>query len=60
MVKVEINGIEKQYEVGTTYEEIAKEYQAEYEDLIGLVCVNGKIRELFKRVKKDCKVSFFL
>lgn len=59
MVKVVINGIEKQYEEGTTYEQIAKEYQPEYKGLIGLVSVNGKIRELFKTVKKDCEVSFF-
>ena len=59
MVKVVINGIEKQYEEGTTFEQIAGEYQSEYNGLIGLVSVNGKIRELFKTVKKDCEVSFF-
>ena len=59
MVKVTVKGVEKQYEEGTTYEAIAKEYQNEYEDLIGLVSVDGRIRELFKTVKKDCKLSFF-
>ena len=59
MVKVLINGIEKQYEEGITFEQIAGEYQAEYDGLIALVSVNGKIRELFKTVKKDCQVSFF-
>ena len=59
MVTVTVNGEKKEYEAGTTYETIAKEYQGHYDSRIALVTVNGKIRELFKRVKKDCEVSFF-
>jgi len=59
MVTVTIAGEEKQYAEGTTYETIAQEYQEQYGGLIGLVAVNGKIRELFKQVKKDCEISFF-
>lgn len=59
LVNVEIAGKKKQYEQGITFEQIANEYQEEYGDLIGLVAVNGKIKELFKRLKKDCTVSFF-
>ncbi len=59
MVTVSILGEKKQYEVGTTYEEVVQEYQAQYDGLIGLVAVNGKIKELFKQVKKDCELSFF-
>lgn len=59
MVTVTINGKEKQYEEGTTYETIVQEYQEEYNHEIALVSVNGKIRELFKKVKKDCEISFF-
>lgn len=59
MVTVTIAGEEKQYAEGTTYEQIAEEYQEQYGGLIGLVSVNGKIRELFKQLKKDCELSFF-
>lgn len=59
MIKVTINGKEKQYEEGTTYETIVQEYQAQYNDTIALVSSNGKIQELFKKAKKDCEVSFF-
>lgn len=59
MVTVTINGEQKQYEQGTTYEVIANEYQEQYGGLIALVAANGKIRELFKKVKKDCTLTFF-
>ena len=59
MVTVTIEGNKKQYPVGTTYEAIAAEYQDRYEGLIGLVAVDGKIKELFKQLKKDCEISFF-
>ncbi len=59
MVTVTIDGERRQYEEGTTYETIVREYQEKYNNRIALVTVNGKIRELFKRVKKDCEVSFF-
>ena len=59
MIKVLVNGVSKKYAEGTTYEQIAKEYQEQYDGLIGLVAVNGKIRELFKTLKKDCEISVF-
>lgn len=59
MVTVTIHGEKKEYEEGTTYEIIVKEYQERYNNRIALVTANGKIRELFKKVKKDCEVSFF-
>jgi len=59
MITVEIAGQKKQYEKGISFEQIANEYQDEYNGLIGLVAVNGKIKELFKRLKKDCTISFF-
>ena len=59
MITVTIAGEKKQYEEGTTYEKIAQEYQEQYNGLIGLVAVNGKIKELFKQLKKDCELSFF-
>ena len=59
MAIVEILGEKKEYPLGTTFEQIANEYQEQYDGLIGLVTVNGKIRELFKRLNKDCSLTFF-
>ena len=58
MPKITINGAEKDYEKGATFEEIAKEYQKYYDDRIAAVMFNGKIRELMKTVKKDGVLSF--
>lgn len=46
---------------GTTFEEIAKSYQEDYKDLIVLACVDGKLRELNKEIKKrlQCEISYF-
>lgn len=55
---VTIHGVPLQYEMGTTYESIAQEYQDQYEHTIVLVFVNGKLQELRKRVKKDCTLEF--
>lgn len=59
MYTITINGEKKQYPQGITYEKIAEEYQAQYNNLIAVVSVDGKIRELFKEVTKDCTISFF-
>ena len=58
MVKIKINGEEKLYEEGIKYEIIAKEYQHLYKEPIALVIADGKIRELMKRVTRDCELSF--
>lgn len=58
MVTITIDGIAKNYPKGTTYESIAKEYGAQYDDMIALVLENGKIRELFKTANKDCELKF--
>ncbi len=59
MYTVTINGEKKQYPQGTTYEDVVKEYQAEYDNMIAVVSVDGKIRELFKKLTKDCELGFF-
>lgn len=58
-MKVTVKGEVKDYPVGTTYEEIADEYQKDYGNTIAVVKANGKIRELFKKVSKDCELDFF-
>ncbi len=59
MYRVTVNGEEKTYPQGTTYEQVAEEYQQEYGNLIAVAAANGKIRELFKRLTRDCKIDFF-
>lgn len=57
--RIEIDGVARVYEEGTTYQSIAEEYQKNYKHRIVLVALNGtKLRELTKTVTKDCKLSF--
>lgn len=58
MITVTIAGEKREYQEGTTYEEIAREYQKRYDDTIALVVADGKIRELMKKVEGDCELSF--
>ncbi len=48
----------REYPAGITYGEIASIYQKDYPYQIALAVRDGKIRELFKKVDKDCTVSF--
>ncbi|MDE6320125.1 MAG: nucleoside kinase, partial [Lachnospiraceae bacterium] len=58
MVTIRIDGKEYFYEDGIKYEVIAEEHQNDYVSQIALVTVNGKIRELMKRVDRDCDLTF--
>lgn len=58
MYTVEIGTEKRTYEEGTTYEWIAQDYQEQYEDDIVLVLVDGKLQELPKEIKGDCKLEF--
>lgn len=46
------------YPQGTAFEEIARQYQPGFKDMIALVAENRKIRELHKKVERDCSLSF--
>jgi len=59
MAIVTIDGTKREYPIGTTYQDIAKEYQPQYDDEILLVGINGKLRELHKTVQFDCSLHFF-
>ena len=59
MITVTIEGEEKQIERGTTYETVVKEYQPKYDNMIAAVAANGRIRELFKKINRDCTITFF-
>lgn len=56
---ITINGEQKKYPQGTTYENIVDDYQEQYDNMIAVAAADGKIRELFKKVTKDCTVDFF-
>ena len=53
-------GVEEQICVPekTTLQELAERYQKNYDSVIVLACVNGKLRELNKEVKKSGEVTF--
>ncbi len=53
-----IEGRTREYPEGTTYREIAEEYQKEYPERIALVRYNGKIRELMHQVEGDGDLEF--
>lgn len=48
----------KEYPEGTTYLDIAREHQNEYKNDIVLVFVDGKLQELYRKVRKNCHLSF--
>lgn len=57
--KVTISGREYLYEKGTSYQEIAKDFQEEYKHQIALVMLDGhRLQELRKQVSGDCTLQF--
>jgi len=58
MAKLIIEGQEYEYDEGTKFEYVAKDFQAKYDSTISLVIENNKIRELSKSVSKDAEISF--
>ncbi|HIW49944.1 MAG TPA: nucleoside kinase [Candidatus Blautia intestinavium] len=56
--KVTIDGVTEEYPVGTSYADIVKKYQTDGKAPVILVTVNGKLRELHKKLKKDCTIEF--
>ena len=58
MPKLTINGEVKEYDKGTTFETIAKEYQPKYKHQIVAVVYGTRIRELMKKVDRDEELSF--
>ncbi len=57
MYKVTICGQTKEYPEGTAYGEIVQEFESHSEYPVVLVMVDGRLRELHKRLKKDCTIS---
>lgn len=57
MPTVFVDGQQRQYEKGTTFEKIVSEFQPKYQDGIALVYFNRKMRELGKKLDRDGVVS---
>ncbi len=55
---VNVNGNIREYEEGTTFETVAKDFQEKYEHQIVLGCEKYKLFELRKKVKRDCTIRF--
>ena len=58
MVKVKIMGETREYPAGTTFAEIVEPYQKVSEAPVILVTVNGKLKELHKKLKYDSRIGF--
>ena len=57
-IRLTIEGETREYPRGTTFLEIAQEYQERYPDDIVLVVYNNRLRELGKCAEKDGKLEF--
>lgn len=58
MHRIMIGEQEYQYESGTTYLTIAREFQKDYQYDIVLVEINGKLQELHKKLDRDGRLEF--
>lgn len=56
--KIKIGEEIKEYKTGTRFADIAAEYQKDYKEQIVLAVRNGKIKELFKKIDRDCTLEF--
>lgn len=58
MISIGVNGVTKQVQEGTTYEQLAKACQQDYTHKIALVVANGKFRELTKEAVDGDELTF--
>lgn len=58
MPKVTVGSEIREYAYGTSYGEIAEEFQDQFENDILLVSVNGRLQELHKQLKADASLRF--
>ncbi|MBQ4530419.1 MAG: nucleoside kinase [Lachnospiraceae bacterium] len=57
-VKVTVGEQVKEYSRGTSFKEIAGEFQKDYKEDIALVMVGNRLQELNKLVTEECKIRF--
>ena len=56
--RVQVGEVIREYEEGTTFEMIAKDFQEDYEHQIVLACEKYKLIELRKKLDRDCTIRF--
>ena len=56
--QVTVGETKKEYAAGTTYREIAEDFQKDYDARIVLAMVDKKLNELHKKLVKDCEITF--
>lgn len=56
--RVQVDREIREYEEGTSFEVIAKDFQPNYKHQIVLGCENYKLFELRKKLEKDCNLKF--
>lgn len=59
LIKVDYNGIKKEYAEGTELKDIIDNYAFEYAYPILVARVNNEIQELTYRLTKNCKIDFY-
>ena len=57
MCKVTVGTRQKEYPDGTPYGEIVKDFDQDCKYPVVLVTVDGKLRELHKKIHRDCQIS---
>ena len=57
MCKVTVGSREKAYPDGTPFGEIVKDFDQDCKYPVVLVTVDGKLRELHKKIHRDCRIS---
>lgn len=58
MVTVTVGQVTKEYEKGTTYLEVSKDFQGDYKEAIILAVVDNKLHELNKKIERDVEIEF--
>ena len=57
-IKVNVDGVTKQYDTGSTYYDVAKDFQDMYSYPILLVKCGNEYHELFERIKPSANIEF--
>lgn len=57
-VKITVGNVTKEYQYGTTFEVIARDFQKDFKYKIAIAVFNNKLCELFKMPEKDGVLSF--
>ena len=59
MLKVSIGEQEREYPAGTTLMEISREFQEKHDTPIVVATVDGRLKDLGYRLKRDCALHFY-